>query len=99
MISGIQTSANGAIQAAQRVQESAARIAAAGARDSRIDNNNNNAPAAEDTLEVNAARAQGLDNTSRELINQKIATYDFKANLRALEVQQENEEHLLNILS
>lgn len=34
-----------------------------------------------------------------EIINQKLATYDYKANLRTLKVQDELEQSLLDILS
>ncbi len=38
-------------------------------------------------------------NLENEIINQKIATYDYKANLKTLKIQDELEQSLLDILS
>ncbi|NBO18224.1 MAG: flagellar basal body rod protein FlgC [Proteobacteria bacterium] len=36
---------------------------------------------------------------ARELVDIKLASYDYKANIKAIQVQAKNEESLLNILS
>ena len=37
--------------------------------------------------------------TARQLVDIKLASYDFKANIKAIQVQQKAEESLLDILS
>ncbi len=51
-----------------------------------------------------AADAEGITqypnvNLEQELVNQKIATYDFKANLKVIEKTDEMTKDLLNILA
>lgn len=100
MISGINTSINGLLDASSRVQDAAQRVAASGAVRSSYDASEIEASRPESTTLDLSEQAQQApqDDTTRALIDQKIATYDFKANLRALKVQDENQKHILDIL-
>ena len=105
MVSAITTSVSGLTAAARRVEAAAGNLAGqnsprAPAKGERADASSVPQPVDPVSLSPAGMQAQAKDtDAAREMMAMKIASYDYKANIRALQVQQKTEDSLLDMLS
>ncbi len=86
---GVSASLGGLLDASKRLNDSASRVAKSGLSNLLQESGNANA----DPL-----AGQDVDPV-QEAVNQKLASYDYKANLKALEAQTKMQKEVINILA
>jgi flagellar basal body rod protein FlgC len=88
MLSGISASLQGLQQAGKRIEQAAKNIAE---------------PVTitppDETGNTQDQQVEPAHDTATELVDMKIASYDYKANLKAIRIQDEIQQSLLDILS